>query len=109
MIRASNRFANKGETLQLDCPYNKVNSWQSSANDFLAVCEGGKPMINMNLNITHRINISSDCTILTITNFSKEDTGTYVCFSQKDTGKTDVYVKHLIHVALRSKYTFVVS
>ncbi|CAC5424097.1 unnamed protein product [Mytilus coruscus] len=75
MTGANIRFANEGETMQLNCPYNKVNSWQSGTNDFLVVCEGEIPMINMNLSISNRINISSDCTTLTITNFSKEDAG----------------------------------
>ncbi|CAC5424079.1 unnamed protein product [Mytilus coruscus] len=102
MTGANIRFANEGEAMQLNCPYNRVNSWQSGTNDFLVVCEGEKPMINVNLSLSNRINISSDCTILTITNFTKEDAGTYVCFiTQKDMEKTDVYVKHAIHVTLR--------
>ncbi|CAG2240900.1 unnamed protein product [Mytilus edulis] len=75
MTGAHNRFATEGDALQLNCSQNMVNSWQSGTKEFLVVCEGGKPMINFNLSISSRINISSDCTILTITNFTKDDVG----------------------------------
>lgn len=109
MTRASNRFANEGEAMQISCPYTRVISWQSSAIDVLVLCEGDKPRINMLLDISNRLNISSDCTILTITNFTKKDAGTYVCFvTQTDLEKT-VYLQHKIHVTLRSEYAFVLS
>ncbi|CAC5400156.1 unnamed protein product [Mytilus coruscus] len=102
LTRANITFANEGKAMQLNCPYNKVNSWQSATNDFLVVCEGDKAMINVHLNISNRIKISRNCTIMTITNFTKEDAATYVCFiTQKDKNNTDVYVQHKIHVKLR--------
>lgn len=110
MTKANLRYANEGEVMQLNCPYNKVNSWQSDTNDFLVVCEGEKPMINVDLSISKRINISSDCTILTITNFTKEDVGAYICFtSQKQIDKPSAYERKEIHVKLKREYIFVVS
>lgn len=110
MIGANTRFVNEGDAMQLNCPYNRVNSWQSGRNDFLVVCEGRKPMINTNLSISNRINISKSCTMLTVINFTKGDAGTYACFiTQKDINESDIYYKHEIHVKLRRKYDFVVA
>lgn len=110
MAAANYLFASEGEDMQLNCSSNKVISWQLETKDVLVLCEGEKPMINENSSIYNRIDISSDCSILTIDNFTKEDAATYVCFiTQKDKNNKDVYVQHKIHVKLRREYIFVVS
>lgn len=106
MTRAHFRYASVGKAIHLNCPYKRVNSWQLiETNYILALCENEKPSINKDLNIAYKLSISSDCTILTISNFSKEDIGTYACFfAQEGMFKKDAFFKHAIQVKLQSKY-----
>lgn len=110
LAAANYLFASEGEAMQINCSSNKVISWRLETKDVLVLCEGEKPMINEKLKIYNRIDISSDCTILTINNFTKEDAVTYVCYiTLKGIDNKEKYVQHKIHVKLRRKYAFVVS
>lgn len=87
--------------MSIACPEKNVNTWlKLDTSEFLALCENGLQHINGNLSISSRLSITNDCNVLRINNFSKEDTGVYVCYIvSKKTGRH----KYEVNIKIRSE------
>ncbi|XP_052073006.1 hemicentin-1-like [Mytilus californianus] len=87
-------YASTGSDVKIKCPNEKVTIWQySDSKDVLAECRNGQNSVNLNLNVSDRLNVTSDCKLL-IHNLTIDDLGTYLCVAIND-------VSYAIHVNLR--------
>ncbi|CAC5392151.1 unnamed protein product [Mytilus coruscus] len=86
-------YASTGSNVKIKCPNEKVTIWQySDSKDVLAECRNGQNSINLNLNVSDRLNVTSDCKLL-IHNLTTDDLSTYLCVA--------INVSNAIHVNLR--------
>lgn len=102
MTEIQNIYVSTGSDVKLKCPNEEVNAWHYfESKEVLALCENGTNNINPSLNVSERLNVTSNCQLL-IQNITTDDLCIYFCWARKNNSKN-----YKIHVQRRSKYLFV--
>lgn len=100
-MATTTEYASIGRKVQITCPGENVNTWRKYGdNNILAYCENG--IQNIYSRTSDKISKGHNCNELNINNFTMDDVGIYVCF----TNKTEMgnFKEHGVEVKLNSKY-----
>lgn len=106
IVTAAELYASYGEDIFIQSPHAEVHDheWQfPERNEILAYCTNEKVALNSKLKRSHRLNITTNCS-LQIHNLTQDDIGLYKCFRLgKDNSTKHTYE---INIKLRSKFFF---